>query len=41
MVWHFEEGRLQNDAEFVHRVALFNSKPRLVHPSEEPGILQD
>lgn len=39
MVWHFEEGRLQKDAEFIHRVALFNSKRCLVHPSEELGIL--
>lgn len=24
MAWHFEGGRLQKDAEFIHRVALFN-----------------
>lgn len=39
MVWHFEGGRLQKDAELIHRVALFRSKRCLVNPNVELGIL--
>lgn len=41
MAWHFEEGRLHKDAEFLHKVAFFNSKRCLVRPGEELGILWD